>query len=150
MTANTGRTHPKYLTTMIDNSSGTLTDLSAYVDSNGTFGLKFEEQDVTGMSDAIKNIVIGRPEAPLKIVFKFDTAVIAHLSPLAGRNTPLSLDFRVGVGHTWEAGEPCFGISSSATSGYVLSEFTTDGEKVNTSWNVVGAVAPDFAVAAHT
>jgi len=39
MTANTGRTHTKYTQFWLDNSSGTLTNLSAYANSVGAVGL---------------------------------------------------------------------------------------------------------------
>lgn len=150
MTANTGRTNLKYLQILIDNSGGTLTDLSAYLDAPGTFGLKFDEQDVTGFANAIKNMTRGRPEAPLSIVWKMDTAIMAHLTALVNFATPLALDFRIGIGHTWEAGEPTFGITGTATSGYQMTAMTSDGEKINTSWNVIGSTAPTFDTAAHT
>lgn len=152
MTANTGRTHPKHLEFWLDDSGGTLTNLSAYLDSTGTFGLNYEEQDVTGMSNAIKNIVIGRPEAPLTIVFKFDTVVFAHLNAIDGVNTPLSLDIRMGIRHAWESGEPTFGISSSATSGYLCTGVTIDPSAgtITAKFNVFGPTAPDMATTAHT
>ena len=153
MTAQTGRTHPKYLGVFVDNSAGTLTDLSAYLDAPGTFGLQYAEQDVTGMSDAIQNVVVGRPSAPLSIVWQFDTVVMAHFTAcdtVAGHNTPMTIDFRMGIRHVWESGEPTFGITSSATSGYVFKDFTTDGIKITTTFNVFGPTAPAFATTAHT
>lgn len=149
MAAQTGRTHPKYIGFFLDNSAGTLTDLSAHLDTVGTFGLTFEEQDVTGVSNAIQNVVVGRPSAPLTIAFKFDTVVFTHLDALSN-TTPLSLDIRVGIRHTWESGEPTFGITSSATSGYLLKDFTTDGSTITATFNVFGPTAPDFATTAHT
>ena len=149
MATQTGRTNLKYVSVFVDNSSGTLTDLSAYLNTAGTFGLTYPEQDVTGISNAIQNVTIGRPSAPLTLVWKFDSVVMAHFNAL-DRNTPLTIDIRIGVRHAWEAGEPCFGITSSATSGYVLKDLTTDGEIITTTFNIFGAVAPDFATAAHT
>lgn len=151
MAAQTGRTNEQYQSFLLDNSSGTLTDLSAYVKSIGSYGLKFAWQDVTGWSDAIKNGTIGRPEAPLQVVFQTDTVVYAHLIAL-NRNTPLSLDIRVGIRHAWQSGEPTFGISSSATSGYILKdmEFTGGGTEITITLDVFGPTAPDFATTAHT
>lgn len=56
----------------------------------------------------------------------------------------------MGIRHAWEAGEPTFGITSSATSGYLFKDFTTDGIKITATFNVFGPTAPDFATAAHT
>ncbi len=66
MTANVGRTHAKHITCKIDNSGGTLTDISAYVNQIGTVGLNFDAPDTTAYSDGVKNVVIGQPEAPLR------------------------------------------------------------------------------------
>jgi hypothetical protein len=54
MTAQTGRTHSKYVTVKVDNSGGTLTDISAYVNTVGALGMTFDTQDVTAFSDAVK------------------------------------------------------------------------------------------------
>lgn len=149
MTANTGRTNAKYIQFYLDNSSGTLTDLSAYCNNVGTFGLEKETQDVTAYSDGVKNITIGRPSAPLQVTFKNDTTVYAHLIALA-ESTPLSLDIRVGIRHAWESGEPTFGISSSATSGYLLTSMQMTDQEITCKFDVFGATAPNFATTAHT
>lgn len=149
MTAQTGRTNAKFIQFYLDNSSGTLTDLSAYTKSVGTFGLTFEEQDVTAYSDGVKNVTIGRPTADLSVTFQVDTVVFAHLIALS-RTTPLSLDIRVGIQHAWEAGEPCFGITSSATSGYLLKDMTMTDTEIVATFSVFGPTAPGFATAAHT
>ena len=48
---NTGRTNAKFIQFLLDNSSGILTDLTAYTKNVGSFGLKFDEQEVTAYSD---------------------------------------------------------------------------------------------------
>lgn len=152
MAAQTGRTHAKHITFKLDNSGGTLTDLTAYVNNVGTVGLTYETQDVTAYSDGVKNVVIGQPEAPLQIGGPFDTVSHAQLIAINGGTTPLSLDIQIGIRHAWEAGEPQFGISSSATSGYLLTGYTVD-INANT-WtamlNVFGATAPAWGTAAET
>ena len=79
MTAQTGRTNAKHIGFWLDNSAGTLTNLTAYTKSIGTIGLTYEEQDVTAYSDGVKNVTIGRADAPLSITFQWDTVVYAHL-----------------------------------------------------------------------
>jgi len=150
MTANTGRTNERWTDILIDNTSGTLTSLKDHLKSINGYGLKFTEADVTGVGNAIKNITLGRPEAPLSITWQKDTVVYAHLIALIGRETPLSLDIRQGIGHVWESGEPTFGITSSATSGYVMTSFIEATDEYQTTWNVRGGTAPDFATTAHT
>jgi hypothetical protein len=152
MTANTGRTHSKWLTVKVDNSAGTLTDLSAYVNTIGQFGLTYDTQDVTAFSDAVKNIVLGQPGAPLTLGGPIDTVIITHIAAINGAVTPLSLDLQMGIRHAWEAGEPQFGITSSATVGYLVSSFMVD--PVANTWSatldVFGATAPAFGTAAET
>lgn len=149
MTANTGRTNAKYIGFFLDDSGGTLTDLTAYTKSVGTFGLTYDEQDVTAYSDGVKNVIIGRADAPLTVVFQWDTAVFAHLIALSNV-TPLTLDIRVGIRHAWEANEPCFGITSSAASGYLIKDITATDTEITASFVVFGATAPGWATTAHT
>jgi len=148
MAAQTGRTNKKYIQFWLDNSAGTLTDLSAYCTNVGTYGLKFPTDSVTGYSDFVENVTNGRPSAPLTITFAKDTAVFAHLAAL-NRNTPLSLDIREGIRQSQVTGEPCFGISSSATSGYLFGSWTATDTEYICEFDVFGPVCPDFATTNH-
>lgn len=152
MTAQTGRTHSKHIIVKLDNAAGTLTDITAYVNSVGTIGLVYETQDVTAFSDGSKNIVIGQPTASLSIGGPIDTVIHTHMTAINGLSTPLSLDIQVGIRHTWEAGEPQFGITSSATSGYLCHSYTID-PSANTwsaTLDVFGPTAPAWGTAAET
>jgi len=152
MASQTGRTHAKHITFKLDNSSGTLTDLSAYVNTVGTVGTTYETQDVTAFSDGVKNIVIGQPTAAITIGGPIDTVIVTHMAAINGAVVPLSMDIQFGIRHAWEAGEPQFGITSSATSGYLCHSFNID-PSANT-WSaqldVFGATAPAFGTAAET
>jgi len=136
---------------LLDNSGGTLTDITAYVNTIGTVGLTFDTQDVTAFSDGSKNIVIGQPAAPLTIGGPFDTVIHAQMIAINGGVTPLSLDIRVGIRQAWEADEPQFGITSSATSGYLCHSYIVD-MSANT-WtaqlDVFGPTAPAWGTAAE-
>ena len=152
MTAQTGRTHSKHIGVFLDNAAGTLTDITAYVNSVGTIGLVYETQDVTAFSDGSKNIVIGQPTASLAIGGPIDTVIHTHMTAINGLSTPLSLDLRFGIRHAWEAGEPQFGITSSSTSGYLCHSYTID-PSANTwsaTLDVFGPTAPAFGTAAET
>lgn len=149
MAAQTGRTNAKHISFFLDNSSGTLTDLTHYTKSVNTFGLTSDEQDVTAYNDGVMNVTIGRPSAPLTITFQWDTVVFAHLIAL-NHTTPLSLDIRVGIRQAQVSGEPCFGISSSATSGYLLKDFTATDTEITATFNVFGATAPEWATTNHS
>lgn len=152
MTANTGRTHSKHLTVKVDNSGGTLTDISAYTNSVGTLGLIFDTQDVTAYSDGIKNVVLGQPAGPITLSGPFDTVVHSHLTGVCGTGTPLSLDVQFGIRHAWESGEPQWGISMSATSGYLCTSYSVD-MNANTwtaNFDVFGPTAPAWGSTAET
>lgn len=152
MTAQTGRTHAKHITFKLDNSSGTLTDLSAYVNTIGTVGLTYDSQDVTAFSDGVKNVVIGQPGAPLTIGGPFDTVSHAHMIAINGAATPLSLDIQFGIRHAWEAGEPQFGITSSSSVGYLCHSYVVDisANTWSAQLDVFGATAPAWGTAAET
>lgn len=150
--ASTGRTHAKYIQVFVDDSGGTLTELTAYVNNIGTVGPTYETQDVTAYSDGAKNIVIGQPSLPLTLSGPFDTVVHAHMIAIVGAVTPLSLDIRVGIRSAWDAGEPQFGITSSATSGYLCTSYAADlnSNTWTATFDVFGATAPAWGVAAET
>lgn len=152
MTAQTGRSNAKHIGVHVDNSSGTLTDISGYVDDVGSVGTEFETTDVTAYSDGIRNVTIGRPMAPLAFRGKFDTVIHNLLSGIVGGVTPLSLDVRFGIRHAWEAGEPQFGITSSSTSGYLCTSYKVNpnDQTWNATFEVFGSTAPAWGTAAET
>ena len=150
MTAQVGRTNSHFVGFFLDNSAGTLTDLTPHTKEVPEVGPEFETMDVTGLSDGAKNITVGIPAHPFSVVFQWDTVVITHLSALSPV-TPLSVDIRYGVRHTWESGEPQYGISMSATSGFVLAGFKCNGvESITANFDVFGPTAPAFGTTAET
>ena len=152
MTANVGRTHSKHITVKLDNAAGTLTDITAYVNSVGSIGLNYETQDVTAYSDGAKNIVIGQPTASLQIGGPIDTTIHTQMTGINGLSTPLSLDIQIGIRHAWEAGEPQFGITSSSTSGYLCHSYMVDpsAKTWTATLDVFGPTAPAWGTAAET
>ena len=152
MTPNTGRTHSKYVTVKLDNSGGTLTDLTAYCNSVGTLGLTFDSQDVTAFSDEVKNVVVGQPAGTITLGGPFDTAIVTHMAAIVGLNVPLSLGILIGVRHAWESGEPTFGLSMSATSGYLCTGFTVEisANTWQATFDVFGPTAPVWSTSAIT
>jgi hypothetical protein len=151
MAANTGRTHSKYAQFWVDNSAGTLTNLSAYVNTVGSAGLTYDTQDVTAYSDAVKNVVIGQPAGTLTVGGPIDTVVITHMQAIVGLNVPLSLDIKLGIRQAWDL-EPQFGLTMGAATGYLCSSFTVD-PSANTwqaTFDVFGATAPAWGNAAES
>jgi hypothetical protein len=154
MPAQTGRTHSKWLGVFLNNAAGALTDLSSYVNTVSQFGLTYDTQDTTAFADAIKNIVLGQPGAPITLGGPIDTVIITHfaIAGINGSNTPLSLDLRIGIRQSWVAGEPQFGLTKSSTSGYVCTAFTVDpgANTWSASLDVFGPTAPAFGTGAET
>lgn len=150
MTAQTGRSNVKHIQVYLDDSGGTLTDITAGVNTVGQVGLTAATQDYTNWSDGVKNITIGQPSAPLTIGGAWNTVIHAHMIAIDRGVTPLSLDIRVGIRHAWEAGEPQFGITSSSTSGYLVTGYTTDFVTWSATLDVFGTTAPAFGTAAET
>lgn len=152
MQINKSRTHSKWLTVKIDNGAGSLTDITAYCNTISAFGVTYDTQDVTAFSDFVKNVVLGQGAAPLQIGGPLDTVIITHMAAINGVSTPLTVDIQVGIRHAWEAGEPQFGITSSATSGYLVHDFKVD-PNANT-WasmlDVFGPTAPAWGTAAES
>jgi len=108
-----------------------------------------ETVDVTAFSDQIHNFLNGLPTAPITVTGPNDTVLITHLSAL-GDQTPLSLGIYYGVRAAWESGAPTFGISSSATSGYIFGGFTVSGGVITAKFNVFGPTAPAWSTSAVT
>jgi len=149
MAALTGRINDKDTQFWLDNSSGTLTNLSAYANNVGAVGLNRATVDVTAFSDAVFNYLSMRPTSPIVATFPNDTVVVAHLSAL-NPTTPLSLGNYYGVRAAWESGAPTFGISSSATSGYLCLGFTISGGVITANFDVFGPTAPAWGTTAVT
>ena len=108
------------------------------------------------------------PDAPIEISGPFDTTAVqsasgtgvaptlsgSHtvLSAINGLSVPLSLDIQFGIRHTWETGEPQFGISQSATSGYLCTSYTVDASTMTYSAKFVllpGSALPAWGTAAE-
>lgn len=150
--ANTGRTNAKWIQVFIDNPS-TLTEVTSYVKSIGQLGYSQDSQDVTAYSDGVKNFTIGRADAPITITYVYDTQAMAILlAQKAANNTPLSLNVQMGIQHAWITGEPTFGITSSATSGYQLANWKVDwdNQTIIADYVVFGPTAPSFATTAFS
>jgi hypothetical protein len=158
MASQTGRTNIKWIQVFLSNSSGILTEITSYVRSVGTLGLTYDTSDVTAYSDFVKNFTVGQPGAPIQISGPFDTTLYAMLIAYSttGRTTisgwGLSFDVRIGIQHAWTTGEPVFGITGSANSGYQITSFAVDTSAMTWSatLEVVGPTAPQWLTVSHT
>ena len=74
------------------------------------------------------------------------------MAAIVGLSVPLSLDLRFGIRQAWLSGEPQFGITSSATVGYLCTSFNLDpsANAWTAQFDVFGATLPAFGTAAET
>lgn len=165
MASQTGRTVKDWTRFVVDDSAGTLREIP--VDSINGIGLDYPEEDLTAWQDIIQGILTSTPDAVVEVGGPFDTsaaqAVAASgaqpalsgshtvLYNLAGRMTPLSLGVYIGIRHFWETGEPTWGVSSSATSGFVCTSYQVEGNKYKARFRMYpGSSAPAWGTAAVT
>ena len=155
MTAQTGRTTSKWTAFLVDDSAGTPRNIP--VDSINGVGLTYDEVDLTAFTDAIKGALPAHPDVTITITGPFDTTADtgSHtvLSAICGGVTPLTLDVQVGMRHAWEAGEPQFGITSSAANGFLCFEYIPDvnSGKYSAKFRMFpGSIAPAWGTAAET
>ena len=161
MTAQNGRTVNRYVDFRIGDSTNVLRSIP--VDSINGLDLSYEEVDVSAFQDPAKGALLGQPSIKISISGPFDTTTAqtagtlsgSHtvLSPLAGVNTPRTVDVQVGIGHAWEAGEPQFGISRTATSGFLVSKYSVDPGTGKYSADLVlmaGSALPAWGIAAES
>lgn len=135
-----GRTVSKWVRFVVDDSAGTLREIP--VDSINGVGLTYDEVELTAFQDAVKGVLPGHPDLTIEITGPFDTTAAAAaagsgaaptlsgshtvLAPINGGNTPLSLGVYIGDRAYWATGAPTFGLSSSATSGFLCTSYIAD------------------------
>ena len=161
MSAQTGRTVSRWTDFIVDDSAGTLRSIP--VDSINGVGLTYSEKDLTAFQDAIRGALPETPDCVITITGPFDTTAAqtagtlsgSHtiLSAIVGGVTPLTLDIQVGIRHAWESGEPQFGVTSGATSGFLCRSYDVD--ITNASYTATfgmfpGSSAPAWGTAAET
>jgi hypothetical protein len=140
MGAQTGRTVSKWTRFVVDDSSSTLREIP--VSTINGVGLTYDEAEAWALQDALKAVLPNTPDASLEISGPFDNsaAVAASasgvapalsgshtvLSGIVGGNTPLSLGIYIGIRQIWVTGEPTWGLSASATSGFLCTDYQVD------------------------
>lgn len=161
MAAQTGRTVGRWTNFIVDDSGGTLRAIP--VTSINGVGLDYPEADVTALQDALRGVLPDTPNCQITISGPFDNAAAAAapalsgshtvLSAINGAQTPLTLDIQIGIRHAWEAGEPQFGITSSAANGFLCTQYIVnpDGATYTARFNLYpGSAAPAWGTAAET
>jgi hypothetical protein len=166
MAVQTGRTVSKWVSFNLgDAGNGALRTIP--VDSISALGITYDETDLTAWMDAVKGSLPNMPDAPIDITGPFDTTAATTVGSLSGSHavlaailaaqvttiTPLTVDVRIGIRHTWETGEPNFGLTATATSGYYLSKYDVDlgAGKYSASFRLVaGSSLPAFGTSDET
>lgn len=127
------------------------------VDSINGVGLTFPEVELMAFMDAIRGALPDTPDCQIEITGPFDSTATtgAHtvLSAAAGVATPRSLDVQVGIRHDWETGEPQFGITATATSGFICTSYIADVNtgKYSAKFRLFpGSSAPAWGTVAET
>jgi len=145
-----------------DATAGTLRVIP--MNSLSIVGITYDEQDLTAWQDAVKNALPTMPDAPIEFGGPFDDSALAAVPTLSGSHTllnalngvvaPVSVDVQFGMdGGTWEALDPQFGITCSATSGYILTKYVVDPASMMYSARLVlypGSALPAWGTAAET
>jgi hypothetical protein len=161
MAANTGRTTYKHINFIISDTGGTLRNVP--INNLSVVGVTYNEEDLTAWQDAVAGALPSMPDAPIDFGGPFDTSAAAAspglsgshtvLAGLNGGMTPQTLDIQFGIRHAWEADEPQFGITQSATSGYILTKYTVNPSDMTYSARLVlfpGSALPAWGTAAET
>ena len=163
----TGRTVSRWTRFAVDDSGGTPREVP--VDSISPVGFVYDEADLTAYQDAVKGYLAEHPDAPIDItgpvsnlaagalaasgaapVLSGSTTVLIPISAPTF-TTPLGLWIGFGIRGYWTTGDPAFGVvAPSATSGYVCTGFTIDGNKYSASFKPFAGTTPAWGTAIIT
>ena len=133
------------------------------INSLSVVGVTYDEVDLTAFQDAVKGRLPSMPDCPIEFGGPFDTSATATtptlsgshtvLSALNGVQTPRSLDIQIGIRHAWETGEPQFGITSSTTSGFIVTSYIVNPQEGTYTARAVlypGSSIPAWGTTAET
>jgi hypothetical protein len=127
--------HGKSTDFRIDNSGGTLTDISLYCDSVD-FPQSVETAETTTFGDSNKDYIVGLRDTTISFSGKWDAALDAILAPILGQTASVSFQYGPAgstVTNVKYSGE-CF-LTSYQVTGAVGDVVTFSGEA-----QVTGAV----------
>jgi hypothetical protein len=154
MGVQTGRTVQDFVKLLIGAAAGSMYDMK--VDSLGDIGLDYPETEMSAWSDAIKAVLVGKPDFSLEFGGPIDNTATSGPSTLlrawVGDNTCKSFDVQIGVRHDWVAGEQQFGISGTITTnlGVHVVSYKESGGKYKAKIRMLpGSAAPAWGTAAE-
>ena len=163
----TGRTVTKWTRFGVDDSAGTPREIP--VDSISPVGFQYDEADETAYQDQVKGYLAGHPDAAIDVTGPFSNLAASALAAsgavpvLSGSHTvlnpisaptfttPLGLWIGFGIRGWWTAGDPAFGVvAPSATSGYVCTKYTVEGDKYSARFVPYPGTVPAWGTAIIT
>lgn len=150
-----GRTVQDFTSLLMGAAGGSMTVIK--IDELGDLGLTYEEQDMVAWVDAVKGVLVGKPDFSLDFGGPVDNTATTGTSTLLrawnGAMTCLSFDVQVGIRHAWEAGEPQFGVTgvSASNSGVMVTRYTESGGRFSATIRMIAgsAAAPAWGTAAE-
>ena len=155
MAAQFGRTVQDFTSLLIGAAGGSMQIIR--INSLGDLGLTYEEQDMSAWVDAVKGVLVGKPDFTLDFGGPIDNTATTGTSTLLrawnGVMTALSFDVQVGIRHAWEAGEPQFGVTGvvASNSGIMVTRYTESGGMFSATIRMLAgsAAAPAWGTAAE-
>jgi hypothetical protein len=84
--------HGKNASFKVDNSGGTLTDISTTLNSV-TFPREIETLETTSFGSSTRSYVVGFSDATISIEGSFDATVDAHLAGILGQEASVSFEY---------------------------------------------------------
>lgn len=127
--------HGKNASFKVDNSGGTLTDISNTLNSVG-FPREIETLETTSFGSSARSYVVGFSDATISIEGSFDATVDAHLAGILGQDASVSFEYGpegTGTGAVKYTGEAL--MTSYETSAGVSDIVTYSAE-----FQVTGAI----------
>lgn len=85
-------THGKATVFKVDNSGGTLTDISNVL-TDVSFPQSVETAETTSFGSSAKTYIVGLSDSTVSVSGNFDTTVDAHLSAVLGQAATLSFEY---------------------------------------------------------
>lgn len=156
MTAQTGRTVQDFVSLKIGSAASDMQVM--LIDSLEDVGLDYPEVEMSAFTDAVKGVLIGKPDFTLEFSGPTDCTASTGTSTLlrtwVAAQTLLSFDVQMGIRHAWEATEPQFGYTAviSSNSGVTVTSYKENGAKYTARIRMIAgsAAAPAWGSAAET
>lgn len=129
----TGKTHPRYIKVLLDDSGGTPRDISDSINSIGGIGLSYDQTDVTTIANSVKQYLTGYGDSSVSLGGPFNNTATtgAHtvLTGLNGANTAATLTIQIGIRAAATTGDPEF------EGEYVVTDYQLSGSGTDLTWS---------------